>query len=148
MEIERKFLIKELPAGLAEYPHHLIEQAYLCRRPTVRVRREDESYYMTYKGDGMMVREEYNLALNAGAYEHLKAKADGQLITKTRYFIPCGKYTIELDLFSAPTDLVMAEVEFATEEEAEAFKVPDWFEKEVTYDPRYQNSSMAYGNVL
>ena len=64
MEIERKFLLKELP-NLAEFEFHKIEQAYLCTGPVVRVRREDEKYYMTYKGGGMMSRVEYNLPLSA-----------------------------------------------------------------------------------
>ena len=62
MEIERKYLLKELP-DLENYESHKIEQAYLCTGPVVRVRREDEQYYMTYKGGGMMAREEYNLPI-------------------------------------------------------------------------------------
>ena len=62
MEIERKFLLKCIPENLENYSCHLIEQAYLCTEPVVRIRRQDEEYYMTYKGSGMMSREEYNLA--------------------------------------------------------------------------------------
>ena len=78
MEIERKYLLKELP-DLGNFEHHKIEQAYLCTGPVVRVRREDEIYYMTYKGSGMMSREEYNLPLTRESYEHLKVKADGNV---------------------------------------------------------------------
>ena len=83
MEIEKKYLLKELPdfSGCA---FHKIEQAYLCTNPVVRIRREDETYYMTYKGSGMMSREEYNLPLNEEAYIHLKEKADGNVIGKVR----------------------------------------------------------------
>lgn len=70
MEIERKFLIKELPINLDKYENKEIEQAYLCKEPVVRIRREDETYYMTYKGKGLMVREEYNLPLTKEAYNH------------------------------------------------------------------------------
>ena len=35
MEIERKFLIKELPADLKNYACHVIEQAYLNTNPVV-----------------------------------------------------------------------------------------------------------------
>ena len=63
MEIEKKYLLKELP-DFSTFEFHKIEQAYLCTDPVVRVRREDETYYMTYKGRGMLVREEYNLPLN------------------------------------------------------------------------------------
>ena len=51
MEIERKFLIKKglLPAELESYPFHEIEQGYLCTNPVVRIRRQDDEYYLTYK---------------------------------------------------------------------------------------------------
>lgn len=144
MEIERKFTIKKLPDNLADYPYHIIEQAYLCVVPVVRVRREDDTYYMTYKGGGMMAREEYNLPLNQEAYLHLVKKADGNVISKKRYLIPCAPYTIELDVFAAPfAPLVIAEVEFPTVEEANSFTPPDWFLEDVTQDPKYHNSYLS-----
>ena len=88
----------------------------------------------------MYKRQEYNLPLTAEAYAHLREKADGKLITKRRYLIPFGKYTIELDLFSSPRpDLMLAEVEFSSEEEALAFKAPDWFGEDVTSSSKYHN---------
>lgn len=142
MEIERKFLIKNLPDNLENYPCLLIEQAYLCTNPVVRIRRQNDDYYMTYKGRGLMVREEYNLPLNKEAYCHLKKKADGRTITKKRYCIPLGKLTIELDIFSSPEGLILAEVEFPTEEAALSFTPPQWFGEDVTRDSRYHNSNM------
>lgn len=106
MEIERKFLIRkdDLPQDLASYPCHRIEQGYLCTSPVVRIRRQDDDYFLTYKSKGLMSREEYNLPLTAEAYEHLKPKADGILITKDRYVIPekDGLF-IELDVFTENT---------------------------------------------
>ncbi len=145
MEIEKKYLLKELP-DLKNYQCHKIEQAYLCTNPVVRVRREDDDYYMTYKGSGMLSREEYNLPLNAESYQHLKEKADGNVISKTRYLIPLEKegLTAEVDVFEPPfTPLVMAEVEFVSEEQANAFEAPEWFGEEVTFDGRYHNSYMS-----
>ena len=63
MEIERKFTIKELPADLDSHTCLLIEQAYLNTDPVIRIRRQDDDYYLTYKGKGLMAREEYNLPL-------------------------------------------------------------------------------------
>ena len=120
MEIERKFLIKKLPDNLTSYKARKIEQAYLCTDPVVRVRRDNDDYYLTYKSRGMIVREEYNLPLTKEAYGHLLAKADGNIITKTRYEIPeKDNLTIELDVFEGKFDgLLLAEVEFTSEEEA------------------------------
>lgn len=145
MEIERKYLLKEIPK-LSGYEYHKIEQAYLCTDPVVRVRQEDDTYYMTYKGKGMLAREESNLPLNKEAYEHLKKKKDGNLIAKTRYLIPIGKdgLVAEVDVFEKPfAPLVMAEVEFLSEEQAKTFQPPEWFGEEVTFDKRYHNSYMS-----
>lgn len=77
-----------------------------------------------------MAREEYNLPLNEEAYRHLIQKADGNIIGKRRYLIPLEPYTIELDVFLEPfTPLVIAEVEFPTEEEANALFLPTGFLK-------------------
>lgn len=159
MEIERKFTIKQLPADLENYPFRHIEQGYLNTSPVVRVRKEDDEYYLTYKGSGMMAREEHNLALNEESYYHLREKVDGNIISKKRYLIPLKNpsfregfptppedysLTIELDVFDAPFDsLVMAEVEFGSKKAAEAFVPPDWFDEEVTYRQEYHNSYMA-----
>lgn len=161
MEIERKFTIRELPGDLEKYPFRHIEQAYLNASPVVRVRKEDDEYYLTYKGDGMMAREESNLPLNRSAYYHLRDKSDGRIISKKRYLIPLPNpvfqekegfpgppsdytLTIELDVFDPPfAPLVMAEVEFGSREAAENFIPPDWFDEDVTYRPEYHNSYMA-----
>lgn len=148
MEIERKFLIPALPGDIGRYPVCLLEQAYLCRQPVVRVRKEEgsqKSFVLTYKSKGLMVREEYNMPLDEESYCHLRAKADGRVITKKRYRIPeAGGLTIELDVFEGDlAGLVMAEVEFPDEETAKGYRPPEWFGKEVTYDQAYHNSNLS-----
>ena len=103
-----------------------------------------------------MVREEYNLPLNKEAFEQLLPKAEGCIISKTRYRIPLSgadaglskdiALLIELDLFKSPSDLIMAEVEFPDEESALSFTPPYWFDKDVTGDPAYHNSNMIYSH--
>lgn len=146
MEIEKKFLIRELPANLESYPHSTIEQAYLNRLPVIRIRQRDDNYILTYKSGGLMVRQEEEMPLTKEAYLHLKKKADGNIIRKKRYLIPYGAFTIELDVFAGEmSPLIMAEVEFDSKEQAEAFVPPAWFGEEVTFDKRYQNVNMALG---
>lgn len=145
MEIERKYLVPVLPENLEQYPCKHIEQGYLATDPVVRIRRSNDKYILTYKGRGLMVREEYNLPLNAESFEHLKEKIDGILIKKCRYLIPYGeKYTIELDVFEGElAPLQLAEVEFETEEEANAFQPPEWFGEDVTFSTKYHNSTLS-----
>ena len=163
MEIERKFTISKLPENLESYPCHIIEQAYLNTDPVVRIRREDDTFYLTYKGKGLLAREEYNLPLNEHSYYHLREKADGNVISKKRYVIPIlnpqfnmtqlsssefsvdqTSLSVELDIFEPPfAPLIIAEVEFPDKETAEAFLPLDWFSQDVTNDPAYHNSNLS-----
>lgn len=147
MEIERKFLIdpNALPFPLTDYPSHRIEQGYLCTDPVVRIRKEEAEYILTYKSKGLMVRKEYNLPLTPEAYQHLKAKIDGKLIQKKRYFIPAkNNLTIELDVFEGSlSPLCLAEVEFPDTKTADAYVPPAWLQEEVTYTSKYHNSNLS-----
>ena len=146
MEIERKFLVSVLPENYDHHSSHQIEQAYLSTYPVVRMRKEGWQYYLTYKSRGLLAREEYNLPLNQASYEHLLTKADGIVLTKQRFLIPLPgtSYTAELDIFSGHyKGLMLVEVEFETEEQANAFVPPEWFGEDVTFSGEYQNSRLA-----
>ena len=149
MEIERKYLVSGIPDNIDSYPCRFIEQGYLNTAPVVRVRRDNDNYYLTYKGGGMMAREEYNLPLTKESYEHMRPKADGILISKTRYLIPeKDRLTIELDVFDAPYEgLYLAEVEFSSEEQALSYNPPVWFGEDVTNSGKYHNSHLSQGNL-
>lgn len=173
VEIERKFTVKKAPDNLQEMPVHVIEQGYLNVHPAVRVRKQDDTYIMTYKGaaspgEGDIGKVEYNMPLDAESYEHLSAKADGIVIRKKRYLIPLnedaysaeylemrpdlkemiakGQIKIELDVFSTPDNIgMLAEVEFPDEESARNYRKAEWFEEDVTGDVRYSNAQMSRG---
>lgn len=148
LEIERKYLVSEPPADYLSWDCRFIEQAYLCTDPVVRVRRDGDEYYMTYKSKGLLAREEYNLPLNQEAYHHLLAKADGIVLTKKRYKkkLKGSGLQVELDVFSGTYEgLMLAEVEFSSVEEANAFTPPSWFGRDVTFSGEYQNSRLSKG---
>ena len=56
MEIERKFLTKELPFDITAYPCKAITQAYLSFSPTIRIRQSNADYILTVKGKGHLAR--------------------------------------------------------------------------------------------
>lgn len=155
IEIEKKFLIKTIPYDLRQFNCRKIEQGYLSTSPVVRVRKDNDSYYLTYKGEGIMSRTEYNLPLNEESYRHLISKADGNIITKSRYEIPftaefndtsitpCS-LTIELDVFEGVfAGTILAEVEFPDKASADSFVAPYWFDRDVTFSGEYHNSNMS-----
>ena len=145
VEIERKFKIKSIPSDLNQYKSCKIEQAYINYAPVIRIRKQDDDYILTYKGGGFLAHPEYNLPLGKEGYDNLLTKADGNIITKTRYFIPINDgLTAELDVFEGMFDgLVFVEVEFESLDEATAFTPPEWFDEDVTNDKRYHNSYLS-----
>ncbi len=150
MEIERKWLVSELPEELSAYPKRELEQAYLNFSPAIRVRHDrsetEDKYELTYKGKGLVARREENLPLDAESYARLLSKHEGMVIRKTRYMIPLPAtgYTAELDVFSGDLqDLLLVEVEFPNLFEAENFQAPAWFGEDVSETGLYSNARLA-----
>ena len=105
----------------------------------MRIRQSNDNYYLTYKSKGLLAREEYNLPLTKEAYEHLKSKVDGIVISKTRYVIPeKNGLSIELDIFDALEGLF-----------SKNFPVRKALllvvREDVTYSTKYHNSTLSKG---
>lgn len=150
MEIERKFVLETAPDGLSGHDSQRFEQGYLAIDPAgaeVRVRRKDGAKsVMTVKTGIGLVRgeEEWEIA-NFDALWPLTA---GRQVLKTRYFIPLGELTVELDVYEGELDgLVTAEVEFSDEASARAFSPPAWLGRDVTEDKRYGNRVLAVEGI-
>lgn len=143
MEIERKFLVGELPQ-LDGYLHSEIVQGYVSFSPEIRVRQLDDKYYRTEKGEGMIIREENEWEISKSEAEKLFKEVKTNLIEKTRYYIPYNKYVIELDIYKGIfKGLIVAEVEFESMEEAQAFTPPDWFIEDISEKREYRNKILA-----
>ena len=148
IEIERKFLVPEPPADLDRHGATAIQQGYLAigeDGTEVRVRRREGTATLTVKSGGARSRVEEEIAIDAERFERLWPLTEGRRVEKTRYEIPAGDaLTIELDVYHGPlAGLVVAEVEFDSEDLAEAFAAPEWLGPEVTDDPRYKNQRLA-----
>lgn len=157
MEIERKYLVRELPSNLDGYPHVEIEQSYLCTSPTVRIRRMGDVYILTVKekvlsgqwsvaSGGPIVNREEEFTLSVDAYERLKVKCEGHPVLKTRYKIPLeGGLMAELDIFHGSHEgLRLVEVEFPDTAASNTFIPPAWFGEDVSSDRHYRNSWLAF----
>ena len=147
MEIERKFLTKEIPFDITAYPYKQISQAYISFSPTIRIRQSDEKYILTVKGKGHLAREEFELPLTKEDYDRLFLKTEGTPVVKKRYLVPVEEYTAEVDIYEGELDgLMTTEVEFPSLEAAESFTAPQWFGKDVSEEKAYKNTSLSlYG---
>lgn len=145
MEIERKYLIRQLPKHLNDYPHDEISQAYISIDPVIRIRKKNEDYILTIKSKGLLAREEIEMPISKESFLHLLEKKDGINIEKTRYKIPESRgYLIELDVFHGVYEgFIMAEIEFPDLETANRYQPPEWFGRDVTMDSRFHNSNLS-----
>jgi adenylate cyclase len=148
VEIERKFLVREPPADLEQSRSTRIEQGYIAIADDgteVRVRRRDGASVLTVKSGSGRSRLEEEIAIDAQRFARLWPLTEGRRLEKTRHLIPTGaELTIELDVYSgALAGLMVAEVEFGSEDAADAFEPLEWFGAEVTDDARLKNQKLA-----
>lgn len=148
MEIERKYLIAQLP-DLSGCRSIIMSQHYLSVDPVIRIRKADERYIFTYKSGEGMVRQEEEFDISAKDFEKLLAKRIGNGVYKTRYVMPLDSHLhAEIDVYEKQLEgLQVVEVEFDNETEANAFTPPAWFGREVTDDPSYTNAMLALGSM-
>ncbi len=152
MEIERKFLLAELPGNLLAHRSRAITQGYLAigaDGSEVRVRRAGERLLLTAKRGGGLVRAEAEVELSAEQFERLWPATEGRRVEKTRYEIPAADgLVIELDVYAgALSGLLVAEVEFPDTAAAARFAVPSWFGRELTDDDAYKNRRLAVDGI-
>lgn len=147
IEIERKYLVTSSDFIAQSISQNEIAQGYISSHPerTVRVRTKGTKGYLTIKGIGNetgVSRFEWEKEIEIEEAKQLLKLCEKGVIEKTRYEVPSGKHTVEIDVFHGDNDgLVIAEIEL--ENEFEEILKPDWLGKEVTNDERYYNSYLS-----
>ena len=146
-EIERKFLVLKLPQEIHKHTSHKISQGYLAITEDgteIRLRKKGDIHFQTVKSGQGLKRHETEIELTNSQFDAFWPLTVGKRVKKRRYNIPYGDWTIELDIFGGSLEgLVTAEVEFQSQEDAEAFTPPEWMGREVTQDDRYKNKNLA-----
>ena len=143
-EIERKFLVGEVPADLGAGDH--LRQAYLAvdGATEVRVRATGERCMLTVKGGHGLERDEVEIEIDRDRFEALWPLAQGRHLEKMRHRVAVGDHTAEVDRYEGTlTGLTVVEVEFASVADAGRFAVPDWFGRELTGEPGWSNAALA-----
>ena len=145
-EIERKFLVSEVPSDAGLDAGEELRQGYLALDggTEVRLRFESGGAWLTIKHGGGRVRVEESLAVEPRQAEALWALTEGRRVEKLRRRTELDGLVVELDVYAGALEgLLVAEVEFADEAAADAFRPPAWFGDEVTEDERYKNRTLA-----
>lgn len=151
MEIERKFLVKEVPKYTSA---SVIRQGYLCLgdKEEVRIRSSTTAghtdYYLTAKRGTGMIRGEWEIEITEKTFDHLWLATEERRIKKTRAYIQNSGIVITVDIYTEFLNgLLIAEIEFPSEQDALSFTPPSWFGEEVTHDERYKNRSLAVNGL-
>lgn len=145
MEVERKFLVQG-PPGLDAASGEEIEQGYLAIGPDgeVRLRRRGGDLVLTAKRGSGLSREEAEVELDAERFDQLWPLTEGRRLHKRRHVVPHDDLEIEVDVYEGGLEgLVVAEIEFASEEQARGFEPPEWLGEEVTGEAAYLNETLA-----
>lgn len=147
LEIERKFLVKNLDFIALATTKNRIVQGYLNSAPerTVRIRIKGNKGFLTIKGIGNesgTTRMEWEKEIDLKEAEELLKICETGVIDKVRYEIPVGNHTYEVDIFHGENEgLIMAEIELKSEDEV--FEKPSWLGQEITSDKRYYNAYLS-----
>lgn len=146
IEIERKFLL-----GSDDWRAQAIRSEYFCQGyltekgpASVRVRVSGNDARLNIKAAVIgSARAEYEYPIPlAEAREMLEKLCLRPVIEKTRYWVPVGPHTWEIDVFAAENaGLVVAEIELSHPDER--FEHPAWLGREVTEEHRYYNNQLA-----
>lgn len=146
-EIEKKWLITKKLPDLSQFEGKEIQQGYMSVSDDgteVRLRKKGDTYTLTVKSEGDLIRKETEVKLSEAQYSELWVTTIDKRVEKIRYEIPCKEHTIELDLYTGTLEgLIVAEVEFSGISDAQEFSKPDWFGEEVTNDSNYKNKNLA-----
>ena len=144
-EIERKFLVEEMPREARDATP--VEQGYLAldERAEVRLRRIGGELLLTAKRGHGEVREEVEVPIEPGAFAALWPLTAGRRVRKVRHYVPLGAgLRAEVDVYEgALGGLRTAEVEFGSRAAAARFVPPAWLGEELTGDERYANQTLA-----
>jgi adenylate cyclase len=145
VETERKFLVRGDFRHLAVRSLNIL-QTYLSidRDKTIRLRIADDKAFITVKSRpelNSISRGEWEFPISVSdAGEMMKICLPGK-IEKTRYIVPYGRHTFEVDVFHDKNEgLIIAEIELSYE--SEKFEIPEWLGEEVTGKPEYYNANL------
>lgn len=149
IEIEKTFLVKQIPKNLSQYKSQKIKQGYISSTPSpLRIRQKGNKFELTKKiplkeGDFSSFNE-INIPLTKNEFNKLWPLVKKSL-EKTRYIIPIKDNLIaELDIFEKELyGLVFVEVEFISQQQMNSFKALDWFGKDITQEDFAANVFLA-----
>ncbi len=149
IEDENKYLLSGMP-NITLPVGRMIIQGYLPKElDSTRFRSIDGvEFFIAEKGEGTKRRRQWEQRIPGYIFEKKWRLTEGARVRKTRYAIPYGDFTLELDQYHDQCEgLVVLECEFDSPEHEANFRLPDWAHEmnaiDVTDRTEYKAESLA-----
>jgi len=141
IELERTYLLKEIPKNLKQFKFKEIIDIYIPKsdaHPVLRIRKNGNKFEMTkkqpVKGTDSSCQEEQTIILNQEEFNELN-KIDGKKVRKLRYIYEYKGRIAEVDVFQdLLKGLILVDFEFENLDEMNSFKMPEFCLAEVTQE--------------
>jgi CYTH domain-containing protein len=146
VEIERKFMVEVPPGADVLGAGIALRQGYLAGEGDVetRVRIGPDWARLTVKAGRGLARTEVEVPVLLAEAEALWPHTVGRRLEKVRHRVDVPGGVAEVDRYGGElTGLWSVEVEFDSEEAADAFVPPPWFGREVTEEDGWSNGALA-----
>ncbi len=167
LEIERRWLLSNIPfpgRGTTNFVYLHLMSIYLLIEPAIEVRLRRVNHFEmdvadtfcleTKLGYGLARQETPKLVADAELFNYYLERERFPRLEKDHWeYLYSSGLNLEINLFLMPTDirgLVLAEIEFKSEEDARKFGLNNFpakfrlfIKKEVTEDPRYNSKNLA-----
>ena len=149
-EIERKFLLRELPRGVAKYPSVEIDQGYIPgEKVRERVRRVRDgasiTYFRTIKLGSGIEKLEFEELTDEKFFDCVWPLTEGHRVRKRRYRVPCDGFEWEVDEFLDRGDFYLLEIELnhVGERPEPPAEIAEMIVREVTDEPGFSNYRLS-----
>ena len=149
VELERTFLLKELPTDLKNCKSEEFLDIYIPKsvpHPILRIRKRGSIFEITKKSPksaDASEQEEKTIPLSEKEFAVLST-ISGKRLRKIRYYYPINNKIAEIDLFLDDLKgLGLVDFEFSSFKEKENFQIPDFCLVDVTQEEFIAGGSLA-----
>ena len=150
LELEKTYLLKQLPVDLANCRSEIISDAYIpasSAHPCLRLRQRGDRYELTKKepgADGDASRQtEHTIPLTAEEAQALSV-VQAKRFTKRRYYCTIAGHKAEVDVYQdALKGLAFVDFEFDSDQAMAAFTMPDICLADVSQEKVFAGGMLA-----
>lgn len=139
IELEKTYLVKELPKKIEEFEHKEIFDIYIpksSRHAEIRIRRNGNRHEITKKihlNDDFNEFKEYTIPISKEEFDALEKEIEGKRVRKIRYNMPYKGLIAEIDVFQDKLKgLAVIEFEYPDRKTRDSFEHPDFCGPDVT----------------